>query len=124
MPVEKEIKKGPKPVLHISVHSFTPILNGVERDVDIGLLFDPARRLESRFCENIKQQLDSTFPSYRTQFNKPYLGIDDGFTSYLRTKFNDSEYAGIEVEISQNLVSNDNEISKLLVAALKKVVNK
>jgi hypothetical protein len=38
------------------------------------------------------------------EFNKPYLGIDDGLTTYLRTVYPDSHYAGIEIEINQKFV--------------------
>lgn len=34
------------PVLHVSVHSFTPVWQGEARNCDIGLLYDPQRRGE------------------------------------------------------------------------------
>ena len=102
--VENEISASPKPVLHLSIHSFTPIWNGESRDVDIGLLFDPDRKSELSFCQLYKIKLCEVLPPYRIQFNKPYLGIDDGFTTYLRTKFKDKDYAGIELEINQKLI--------------------
>ena len=30
-------------VVHVAIHSFTPVLNGVRRTADVGLLFDPSR---------------------------------------------------------------------------------
>ena len=36
-----------KPVVHVASHSFTPILDGVEREVDIGWLYDPRRPAEA-----------------------------------------------------------------------------
>lgn len=122
--VESEISRIQKPALHISVHSFTPILSGAERQVDIGLLFDPSRKLESTFCHEYLQALKVALPSYSIQFNQPYLGIDDGFTTYLRTKFKDDSYAGIEVEVNQKFISNLEEISQNLISGLKKIVFK
>lgn len=119
--VENEISASPKPVLHLSIHSFTPIWNGIARDVDIGLLFDPDRKLELSFCQHYEMALNKVPPPYRLQFNKPYLGIDDGLTTYLRTKFKDKDYAGIEIEINQKLISNQEEISQKLISGLKKV---
>lgn len=121
--VENEIRVSQKPVLHLSIHSFTPIWNGVERDVDIGLLFDPGRKLESTFCQHYEQVLNEVPPQYRIQFNKPYLGIDDGFTTYLRTKFQDNDYAGIEIEINQKFVPTQEEIAQKLLSGLKKVAH-
>jgi predicted N-formylglutamate amidohydrolase len=36
-------------VLHVSAHSFTPVLRGEVRHCDVGFLFDPRRRGEVRF---------------------------------------------------------------------------
>ena len=91
--------------------------------MDIGLLFDPARRLESQICDALIQSLALSMPSYRIRFNEPYLGIDDGLTTYLRTRFDDSDYAGVEIEISQKLISDHEEICRNLITALKKVAN-
>lgn len=120
--IENEIGKSQKPVLHIGVHSFTPTWDNVEREVDIGLLFDPTRKFELEFCQHYEQALNAVPPPYRIQFNKPYLGIDDGFTTYLRTKFEDNHYAGIEIEINQKLISNHEEMAQKLIMGLKKVV--
>src|SRR5688572_18934175 len=43
--IAKQLKQGNK-VLHVSVHSFTPELNGELRNADIGLLYDPKRKNE------------------------------------------------------------------------------
>ena len=95
---------GASPVLHLSVHSFTPILRGERRTVDIGLLFDPVRKLESALCHRWLRELRRLRPRLRVQFNRPYRGTDDGFTTYLRTKLPGSRYAGVELEVNQRLV--------------------
>ena len=38
-----------KQVLHVAVHSFTPVLHGERRNADVGLLYDPARPRERAF---------------------------------------------------------------------------
>lgn len=89
------------PAIHLSIHTFTPVWNGEERRVDIGLLFDPDRTCELQFCEQLQQKLETIFPKLRIKLNEPYHGKEDGFTTYLRTKFPDPVYAGIEIEVNQ-----------------------
>jgi len=88
-------------VLHLSIHSFTPSWNGVERDVDLGFLFDPTRKKELAFCEFCATEIRRRMPVLRVRFNEPYKGIDDGFTTHLRKLFPDEAYQGIEIEINQ-----------------------
>lgn len=94
------IAKGQK-TLHLSVHSCTPVLRGVVRYLDAGILFDPDRYLEEEFANYWKIALEKEDPHLLIKFNEPYLGIEDGFTTYLRTVFPAKLYAGIEVEINQ-----------------------
>lgn len=89
------------PVTHLSVHTFTPVRNGVRRDVDVGLLFDPGRPRERALCEAWKSVLELSAPDLRVRPNQPYAGTDDGFTTHLRTRFPDDRYAGIELELNQ-----------------------
>jgi predicted N-formylglutamate amidohydrolase len=119
--VEEELNELQKPVVHISVHSFTPVWDGVTRDVDIGLLFDPSRKLESAFCEQWVRNLSSFLPGKKIKANEPYKGTDDGFTTYLRTVFSNSAYAGIEIEINQKY--NDTvELATIQNAVLKSLL--
>lgn len=98
---EAQIANCPLPVLHLSIHTFTPIWNGQERKVDIGLLFDPERPREAAIALRLQQILISSLPDYHIALNEPYKGTDDGFTTYLRTRFGDDRYAGIEIEVNQ-----------------------
>ena len=104
-PVEDFVASALLPVLHLSIHSFTPSLNGQVRNVDIGLLFDPGRNGETLFCNELLGKLKSKFPTCRIAFNEPYLGTDDGFTTNLRKQFPDEHYAGIEIEVNQRHVN-------------------
>ena len=93
-------------VLHLGVHTFTDVLDGVVRTVDLGLLFDPDRPGERAFCGAWKPRLEAAAPAFRVRFNEPYLGTDDGLTTYLRTLFPDPLYAGVEIEVRQGLVAD------------------
>src|SRR5690606_16900417 len=44
-------------VIHLSVHTFTPVLNGDFRKADIGLLYDPSRMAEKSFCQQWKEHI-------------------------------------------------------------------
>jgi len=110
------IDKG-QPVLHISVHSFTPAKNGKVRKADIGMLYDPARKYEKDICAFLVKFLQIKMGSLRVRKNYPYLGKTDGFTSFLRKKHPAHLYAGIEIEINQNLLFT-NEIKKKKIETL------
>jgi predicted N-formylglutamate amidohydrolase len=89
-------------VIHLSIHSFTPILNGDTRKTEVGILFDPERELEEQYATKWQKHIQKKNDIWRVKFNYPYLGIDDGFTSYFRSIFK-TNYAGIELEINQKL---------------------
>jgi predicted N-formylglutamate amidohydrolase len=87
-------------VLHLSMHSFTPELDGKVRVADIGLLYDPQRTGEKRFCQELRDALVVRAPGLRVRMNYPYRGTSDGFTTALRRVFTKG-YRGIEVEVNQ-----------------------
>ena len=92
-------------VLHLSVHSFTPVLNGKERTVDIGLLYDPSRISEVEFCEAWRKEMEQALPEVKVRMNQPYKGSSDGFTTALRKAF-PKHYSGIEFEVNQRFARN------------------
>lgn len=94
-------------VIHLSVHTFTPVLDKVKRNCDIGLLYDPRNQIEKSFCRSFKTNFISQDNSFKIRFNYPYLGTADGFTSYLRRKFGIGNYAGIELEVNQKYFTDD-----------------
>lgn len=91
-------------VIHISSHSFTPVLEGKVRSADVGLLYDPRRRGEAELCARWKASLGASAPALRVRRNYPYAGKGDGLTSHLRTRFPDGSYVGIELEVNQGIV--------------------
>jgi predicted N-formylglutamate amidohydrolase len=91
-------------VIHISSHSFTPELDGKVRRADVGLLYDPARSGEADLCTRWKASLAALVPALRVRRNYPYAGKGDGLTRYLRLRFPDTAYVGIELEVNQGIV--------------------
>lgn len=89
-----------KTLVHIASHSFTPVLDGKLRDMDIGLLYDPKIELEKYFCRLWKSALLTIAPEWKICFNAPYKGSSDGLTTYFRKIF-PQRYLGIELEINQ-----------------------
>jgi predicted N-formylglutamate amidohydrolase len=104
MAVARMMQRG-KPVLHLSIHSFTPVKNDTLRNADIGLLYDPARQCEKDLCTFLAKILKEEGVPLRVRKNYPYLGKTDGFASFFRTKYSAELYAGIEIETNQSLFS-------------------
>jgi predicted N-formylglutamate amidohydrolase len=93
--------KAGRAVLHLSCHSFTPVLDGKERQAEIGLLYDPARNSEAAFSHELRKRLKFSLPGWRIRMNYPYRGTSDGVTSWLRESLSNEVYTGIEIELNQ-----------------------
>ena len=102
--VQQNIGKGSAnqsaEIVHLGIHSFTPVLNGKVRNTDIGILYDPSRPLEREYAQVIKAEIKRLYPTMKVRFNYPYKGSSDGLTTTLRKKFG-PHYVGIEIEINQ-----------------------
>ena len=96
--------------LHISVHTFSPVLKGKVRNADIGFLYDPSRKAEAFFCISWQDELRKLDQNLLTRRNYPYHGTSDGFTAYLRKSFTEDSYVGIELEVNQKYPSGDRRI--------------
>ncbi|WP_282032147.1 N-formylglutamate amidohydrolase [Winogradskyella eximia] len=113
--VENNIKsytENGETVLHLSIHSFTPIFNGEERHCDIGLLYDSTKKQEQQYCKQLKTDLLKQDSNLNVRFNYPYLGKADGFTTYLRKQF-PNNYLGVEIELNQKFAKQNSMDSKL-----------
>ncbi|MGZ5091667.1 MAG: N-formylglutamate amidohydrolase [Burkholderiales bacterium] len=123
--VTDAIKHGER-VLHVSSHSFTPRLNGVVRNADIGLLYDPRRAREREFCRVWKARMEGANPQLVVRLNYPYRGSADGLTTHLRRLHRNSDYAGIEIEVNQKHALGDTAawttLRKLLVGTLQQAL--
>jgi len=91
--------------IHISFHSFTPIFNGVSRDFEIGILYDPSRKQEADLSRGIVKHLAKQ-TNMKIFSNRPYKGTADGHTTALRREFPSERYIGIEIEMSQKLTKS------------------
>ena len=93
-------------VFHLSCHSFTPKFRGVRRTTDVGLLFDPRRKREARFCRRWREAIFKRSPDLRVRYNDPYRGAFPSLVDELRKKFG-QRYVGIQIEISQKFPRGD-----------------
>ena len=103
--VEESLTQGAR-VVHVAVHSFTPVLRGEVRNADVGLLYDPTRRGERTFCLRWADLLRERVPGLRVRRNYPYLGVADGLPTWLRRRFPASDYRGMELEVGQALLAS------------------
>ena len=93
-------------VVHIAVHSFTPVLvhddgRHDRRTADVGLLYDPARAGERTLATQWADTLKAGVSGLVVRRNYPYLGKGDGLASSLRKRHSARRYVGFELEINQ-----------------------
>ena len=88
-------------VCHVSLHTFTPELDGVVRTADIGLLYDPQRTREKTFCRDWQETIARRADGWRVRRNYPYRGAADSFVTHLRRRFPADSYLGFELELNQ-----------------------
>lgn len=91
-------------LLHVSSHSFTPVLNGHVRRADIGFLYDPARPSERALVAAWEAALAARAPALVLRRNYPYRGTSDALVTHLRRLHSGRHYAGIEIEVNQKHV--------------------
>jgi predicted N-formylglutamate amidohydrolase len=115
-----------KRVLHISVHTFTPNLDGTDRTADIALLYDPAREEEKKCASALIREMRTAHHQLRIRRNYPYRGTSDGLTTALREQYTGDGYRGIELEVNQQLAAGNAAdramVSKIVVSSLTKVL--
>lgn len=104
------------PVLHIAVHTFTPVLAGRIRPFDLALLYEPRRRSEREFASTFKKVLSAQAPWARLRRNAPYRGNSDGLTTAMRRERPAADYLGIELELNQASIKTPAQRMKLVKA--------
>jgi predicted N-formylglutamate amidohydrolase len=117
------IERGVR-VVHVSVHTFTPVWRGRRRATDVGLLYDPAREGERRLAGMWRRSLGEQ-PSARglvVHRNRPYRGWTDGLVTALRRELPDAGYLGFELEVSQRCVPAGDDLVYAIGAALLQAV--
>jgi predicted N-formylglutamate amidohydrolase len=118
--VQREIARRGR-VIHVAVHSFTPVLGREVRKADIGLLYDSRRPRERAFCLRWQAALREHAPQFRVRRNYPYSGLADGLPTWLRRRYRDAAYAGVELEINQALLAGPRrrEVERALAGTLR-----
>lgn len=104
-------------VFHISVHSFTRVLDGRERDLDIGLLYDPRHGDERVLAEVWQQGLGALDPRWRVRRNRPYRGVADGHPRWLRAMFG-PRYRGFELEVRSDHLRSPRSRARVAAALI------
>lgn len=123
--VEHERKAGHR-VLHVGVHSFTPVLRDRVRPMDVALLYDPHRAFEVAIVQAWRAALRRIAPTLVVRRNAPYRGVDDGLTRALRRSFPDRDYAGIELELNQRALRQGRfpaALVRAIVGSLREVLH-
>ena len=96
---------GIDPVV-ISIHSFTPVMNGNDREWEIGVLWDKDPVTAEIFLTRLVEA------GYLVGDNKPYSGKDpEDFTIDFHAESAGLPHVGIE--ISQNLINDDDGVERV-----------
>ncbi len=95
--LEDELARRPW-ILHVGVHSFTPVLRGERRALHVGLLYDPRRAHERSFARRWRREIQRRAPRLVVRLNAPYRGDADGLTTNLRRELG-PRYRGFELEV-------------------------
>lgn len=107
--VQRLRKVGPLPAF-ISIHSFTPVLNGESRSWQMGVLWDKDEKLRDIFLEGLRGA------GYRVGDNEPYSGkAPQDFTIDHHAEEVGLPHVGIEIR--QDLIDDDAgvvEIAKVM----------
>ncbi len=122
--IRRQIRRN-RSVLHLSLHSFTPMLRGRTRTADIGILYDPARIRERALAQRLQDILRHG-TDLRIRRNYPYRGNANGLTTALRKTWNARLYMGIEIEFNQVLLMESRfrpgQMASLLCRSLQRLL--
>ncbi len=122
--ISAEIEKGHQ-VVHLSIHTFTPLWEGKAREVEVGLLYDDELENEAEWCKEFEMELHRESEGLAIRHNEPYHGKADGFTTHLRAVYDPEVYLGIELEINQKYMGEQLEmVSRQLSEALLRQMEK
>jgi predicted N-formylglutamate amidohydrolase len=108
-------------VLHLAVHTFTPLWRGAERNFEVGILYDPGRRRERSLAAAWQRRLRAELPDRGVRRNAPYRGDADGLTTALRREFPAERYLGLELELNQRSIlaaSRRRELATVIASTL------
>lgn len=112
---QREAKKS-RPIFILSVHSFTPVLDGRKRKTDIGLLFRPRIAKELEFAKGLKKNLkrQSFTSNLNIHMNLPYRGFTDCCLNDVLDQYLKHQHVnGLFLEVNQRLLQRPSQIRKL-----------
>jgi predicted N-formylglutamate amidohydrolase len=118
------VERAKGQVVHWAIHTFTPVLHGKTRDFDVGLLYDPQRPREVEEASRLRAKLLARGIAVRR--NAPYRGVADCLPTAFRRMFPAARYAGLELEVNQELLWHEPDKAKRrhLLQALYEVLAK
>jgi len=109
--VQRLRKAGPSPAF-ISIHSFTPVLNGESRKWEMGILWDKDERLREIFLEGLREE------GYLVGDNEPYSGkAPQDFTIDHHAEEVGLPHIGIEIR--QDLIDDKAGVAQIAKAMHK-----
>lgn len=101
--ISRRVALGLRPVI-VTVHSFTPVWNGVPRPVEFGVIHDDSRPGDDRFARALLTSAWS-MTGLRAELNQPY-SADDGVTHLLRLHAVPYGLPHAMLEIRNDLISD------------------
>ena len=103
--VQRLAKAGPPPAF-ISIHSFTPVLNGESRAWEMGVLWDKDQKTREIFLEGLRDA------GYKVGDNEPYSGkAPQDFTVDHHAEGEGLRH--VAIEIRQDLIDNDHGVDEV-----------
>ncbi len=111
--VQRLRKAGPAPAF-ISIHSFTPVLNGESRKWEMGILWDKDERLRNIFLKDLREA------GYLVGDNEPYSGkAPQDFTIDHHAEEVGLPHIGIEIR--QDLIDDEAGVAEI-TDVMRKVI--
>lgn len=98
----------------LSVHSFTPALNGHERRFDVGVLFDTYATEAQQLAQGL------TGNGLRVRYNEPYSGLD-GLIFSARQHGVKHGLRYLELEVNNRLLRSAAEMARIATAVARAV---
>ncbi len=113
--IDAQLARHPSALL-LSVHSFTPELNGRARRFDVGILFDDFDDLAHAFARQV------CAAGFTVRMNEPYSGLD-GLIFSARSHGRRHGVRYLELEINNRLLRCDGDIGAVAARLSEAVAN-
>ena len=107
--IDQRIKSGITPAV-VTVHSFTPVYNGIPRSVELGLLHDTDSRLA-----NAMYSIAPVSTKLNVQLNQPY-GPTDGVMHTLQKHALPRGLMNVMIEVKNDLLLKTSDIDSISTA--------